>query len=81
MKDYIGEQGDLMSKTMKRTVVFLTVRQVERLKSIQRETDAPVAATIRRAIDAHFDALYTAGSRARKRKFVLDSGGRDQAQF
>ena len=41
----------------KRTVVFLTPRQVERLKAFQVEGGAPMAATIRRAVDMFFDRL------------------------
>jgi hypothetical protein len=41
----------------KRTVVFLTPRQVDRLKAHQLEGGAPMAATIRRALDMFFDQL------------------------
>jgi predicted DNA-binding protein len=40
---------------MERTAVFLKSSQIERLKKIQRETGAPVAELIRRAIDAYLE--------------------------
>jgi predicted DNA-binding protein len=42
-------------KNMKRTAIFLTATQVERLKKLQRETGAHMAETIRRALDLYLD--------------------------
>lgn len=44
-------------KNMKRTAIFLTVRQIERLKKLQRETDTHMAETIRRALDLYLDKI------------------------
>jgi predicted DNA-binding protein len=42
--------------TLKRTSVFLTVPQLERLATLNERTGVPVAVMIRRSVDAYLDA-------------------------
>jgi predicted DNA-binding protein len=41
--------------TMNRTNIYLTDTQVERLRRLQKETGAPVAELVRRAVDEYLE--------------------------
>ena len=62
--------------TMQRTNIYLRTSQIRRLKALERQTGAPVAELVRRAIDAFLEseAAKSGASQGEQKDATLKEG-------